>query len=207
MVIANRDLMGQARDALKGKWGLAIGGNVIYIVLFALVQSIPKIGWIAGLIVGGPLILGWSIFFLTLSRKKEAQLAQLFNGFNQFVNALVAYLLMTLFIILWTLLLVIPGIVACLSYAQTFFLLADDPKLEGREAIRKSKNLMMGNRWTLFCLFWRFFGWFLLGLLSLGIGFLWILPYLQTTLARFYDALILEKSPNLEMINAQIINP
>jgi len=49
--------------------------------------------------------------------------------------------------------------------------------------------MMKGNRWKLFCLFWRFFGWFLLGILSLGIGFLWIMPYLQTTLARFYDDL------------------
>lgn len=189
MLTTNRELMGQAREALKGRWGLAVGGNVIYLILFILLQSIPVVGWIGGLIIGGPLILGWSIFFLSLSRKKEARPSQLFDGFNHFVNALVAYLLMSLFIFLWTLLLIIPGIVAGLSYSQTFFILADNPRMEGSEALQKSKAIMKGNRWRLFYLFWRFFGWFLLGLLSLGIGFLWLMPYLATTLAYFYDDL------------------
>jgi uncharacterized membrane protein len=96
---------------------------------------------------------------------------------------------MLLFILLWTLLLIIPGIVAALSYSQTFFILSENPKRGGQDVIRKSKTMMKGNRWKLFCLFWRFFGWCLLGILSLGIGFLWILPYLQTSLARFYDDL------------------
>jgi uncharacterized membrane protein len=193
MLTENRDLMAQAREALKGRWGLAVGGNVIYFILTGLIQGIPRVGWIGGLIIGGPLLLGWTIFFLALARKEEAQLAQLFEGFQNFTRALVTYLLMALFILLWTLLFIIPGIVACLSYAQTFFILAENPQMEGLEVLRKSKSMMKGNRWKLFCLFWRFFGWFLLGLLSLGIGFLWIIPYLQTTLARFYDDLKIEE--------------
>jgi uncharacterized membrane protein len=189
MLTTNRDLMIQARESLKGRWGLAIGGNVIYLILIVLVQCIPKVGWIGHLILGGPLVFGWSLFFLSLSRRQEAQLAQLFEGFDKFVNALVAYLLMSLFIILWTFLFIIPGIIAALSFSQTFFILVENPQIPGREALRKSKTLMKGNRWKLFCLFGRFFGWFLLGILSLGIGFLWIMPYLATTLARFYDDL------------------
>jgi uncharacterized membrane protein len=195
MLTANRELMFQARESLKNRWGLAVGGNVIYLILIALIQMVPRIGWIAYLILGGPLLLGWSVFFLSFSRNQDAQIAQLFDGFNRFVNGLVAYLLMTLFIILWTLLFIIPGIVAYLSYAQTFFILAENPQLEGRDALRRSKTLMKGNRLKLFFLFWRFFGWFLLGVLSLGIGFLWIMPYLATTLGRFYDDLQLQNKP------------
>jgi uncharacterized membrane protein len=189
MQTTNRELMQQAREALKGRWGLALGGNVIYFILVMLIQSIPRVGWIGGLIVDGPLLLGCVTFFLFLSRKQEAKLSLLFEGFQNFTRALVAYLLLILYVLLWTLLLIIPGIMAALSYSQTFFILAENPKIEGRDAIRRSKAMMVGNRWKLFCLFWRFFGWCLLGILSLGIGFLWIIPYMQTSLARFYDDL------------------
>ncbi|MBA4394133.1 MAG: hypothetical protein C0407_11320 [Desulfobacca sp.] len=195
MLTMNRDLIIQARESLKNRWGLAVGGNVIYLILVVLVQCVPKVGWIAHLIIGGPLLIGWSVFFLSLSRRQDALISQLFDGFNRFVNGLVAYLLMSLFILLWSLLLIIPGIIACLSYSQTFFILAENPQMEGLEALRKSKILMKGNRWKLFFLFWRFFGWFLLGILSLGIGFLWIMPYLATTLAGFYDDLKIGAGP------------
>jgi uncharacterized membrane protein len=208
MLTANRDLMQQAREALRGHWGLAIGGAVIYFVLTGVIQAIPVVGWIGGLILGGPLLLGFTIFFLSLARGQDPQLSLLFEGFQRFTQALVTYLFMLLFIVLWSLLFIIPGIVAAFSYSQTFFLISEDPQLSGRDALQKSKALMMGKRWKLFCLFWRFFGWFLLGIISFGIGFLWIIPYLQTTLARFYDDLKKEESaPVLEGVVSQPSQP
>lgn len=189
MLTANRELMQQARAALKGKWGLAVAGNLIYLVLIAVGQFIPIIRYVSTLILAGPLLLGLTAFFLALSRKQEAALSQIFDGFQRFVDALVTYLWMALFIFLWFLLLIVPGIMVALSYALTFFLMAEDPTLKGREALQKSKALMDGHRWRLFCLFLRFLGWFLLGALTFGIGFLWIIPYLQTSMARFYDDL------------------
>jgi|GEM_PF-153434 len=198
MLTANRDLMQQAREALKGKWGLAVVGNLIYLALIALVQFIPLVGYVAHPIIGGPLLLGVATFFLALSRKQEAALSQIFDGLQRFVDALITYLLMALFIFLWSLLLIIPGIMAALSYALTFFLVAENPELKGMEALQRSKTLMNGNRWKLFCLFLRFFGWFLLGALTMGIGFLWIMPYLQTAMARFYDDLLENKGSAAE---------
>jgi uncharacterized membrane protein len=195
METTNRDLMQQAREALKGRWGLAVGGTVIILILSALIKVIPIVGWIGSLIIGGPLGLGTASFFLSLSRRQEAQLSQLFEGFQDFTRALVTYLLAILFILLWTFLIIIPGIVAAFSYSQTFFILAENPQMESRDVLRKSKAMMKGNRWKLFCLFWRFFGWFLLGILSLGIGFLWIIPYMITASARFYDDLKREDKP------------
>jgi uncharacterized membrane protein len=195
METTNRDLMQQAREVLKGRWGLAVGGTVIVLILSALIKVIPIVGWIGSLIIGGPLGLGTAAFFLSLSRRRDAQLFQLFEGFQDFTRALVTYLLMILFILLWTFLFIIPGIVAAFSYSQTFFILAENPQMESMDVLRKSKTLMKGNRWKLFCLLWRFFGWVLLGILSLGIGFLWIIPYLITTSARFYDDLKMEDRP------------
>jgi uncharacterized membrane protein len=75
----------------------------------------------------------------------------------------VAYILTTIFIFLWSLLLIVPGIMAAFSYAMTFFILADDRTVDGLEAIRRSKAMMYGHRWRLCCLVGRFTGWILLG--------------------------------------------
>ncbi|MBI5585589.1 MAG: DUF975 family protein, partial [Deltaproteobacteria bacterium] len=187
MLTPNADLMRQAREALKGQWGLAVVGNLIFLAATSVTQILPLIGWVANLIVGGPLVLGVTLFFLGLSRGQDVQYSRLFDGFQRFVDALITYLLLVLLIFLWSLLLVVPGIMAALSYALTFFLMADRPELKGMDALKESRRLMKGNRWKLFCLFLRFIGWFLLGALTLGIGYLWVMPYLQTTAARFYD--------------------
>lgn len=199
MQTTNRDLMQQAREALKGRWGLAIGGSVIYMLLTIGISLIPMVGWIGGLIIDGPLILGWTILFLALSRKQESKLAQLFDGFQRFTEALGAYLLMILCIFP-----LVAAFIAALSYSQTFFILAENPQMKTSDALRKSETMMNGKRWKLFCLFWRFFGWALLCLLSLGIGFLWLFPYMQTSLARFYDDLkAAEGLPAMEGVVSQ----
>jgi uncharacterized membrane protein len=92
-----------------------------------------------------------------------------------------------LYTLLWTLLLIIPGIIASFSYALTFYIIADDNSIKPTEAIRKSKQMMMGHKWELFCLGFRFIGWIILGCLTFGIGFLWIMPYMHVSLAKFYD--------------------
>jgi uncharacterized membrane protein len=94
---------------------------------------------------------------------------------------------MFVFIILWMLLLIIPGIIAALSYSMTFYIIADDETMDAMEAIDKSKAMMDGYKWKYFCLALRFVGWALLCLLTLGIGFFWLMPYMQVTNAKFYE--------------------
>lgn len=185
----NAELMSQARALLAGRWGLPIGFCVLLVLLNMAAGMVPFVGNIVSLIVGGPLALGGVIFFLTLARGGTAELGMLFAGFKNFANALAAYLLMALFILLWALLLIIPGIIASLAYAQTMYLLADNPKMGALGAIRKSKEMMRGYKWKLFCLGLRFLGWSLLCILTLGIGYLWLAPYIYSANARFYDDL------------------
>jgi len=180
-------LMKQAREALSGKWGIAIGAFLVYILIVISIQIIPIFGAIASVFITGPMSLGLAIFSLNLSRSQDAKLEQIFEGFNRFGVSLVAYLLMVLFILLWMLLLIIPGIIAALSYSMTFYILAEDNSIGAMEAIDKSKKMMDGYKWKYFCLGLRFLGWALLCILTLGIGFLWLVPYMQVSMANFYD--------------------
>lgn len=187
MKTENVELMRMARASLKGKWGLAIGTLLVYMAIAVVPQFIPIVGPIAVLIITGPLGLGLAYFSLSISRNQDAKLEQIFEGFNNFVTALVAYLLMLLFIFLWMLLLIIPGIMAAIAYSMTFYILADDPSIKPMDAIDKSKKMMDGYKWKYFCLGLRFFGLALLCLLTLGIGFLWLFPYMYVTMANFYE--------------------
>lgn len=187
MATENAILMKQARESLTGKWGLAIGTYLLYSVIIGGGGSIPYGGQAVTLILGGPMLLGIVIFSLALSRHQEAKFDQLFKGFRRFGIALGTYCLMVLFILLWTLLFIVPGIIAGISYSMTFYILAEDENIGAKAALDKSKQMMLGYKWKFFCLQWRFFGWFLLCILTLGVGFLWLIPYMQVSNAKFYD--------------------
>jgi uncharacterized membrane protein len=183
----NRELMVQARESLRGNWGLVIGTFVVYMLVIVPVSLIPVAGWIISILIGGPMAVGLAIFTLSLSRNQDPQLAQIFEGFQKFTVSLSANILMGIFIVLWMFLLIIPGIIAALSYSMTYFIIAENDSIGALDAITKSKDMMQGNKWKLFCLGCRFIGWALLCLLTLGIGFLWLYPYSAVSFAKFYD--------------------
>ena len=189
MKTSNVELMEMAEKSLTGKWGLAVGTYFVYFLILIALQLMNEyvpLSGIATLIITGPLTLGLAIFSLNISRNTNPKSDQLFDGFKNFGTSIGAYLLMVIFISLWTLLLIIPGIIAALSYAMTFYIIADDDSIGAMDAIDKSKEMMEGFKWKLFCLNLRFLGWGLLCLLTLGIGFLWLAPYIQVSLANFY---------------------
>lgn len=183
----NRDLMRMARESLCGHWGLGVGVMLLYTVILLAAEWIPFAGVILSLLLTGPMAVGLVWVFLRLARREPAEIGQLFDGFKRFWIAVGAYLLVTLFTLLWTLLLIIPGIIASYAYAMTYFVLADDQTVGPLQAISRSKEMMRGKKWKLFCLSLRFLGWILLCILTLGIGFLWLGPYMQTAVAHFYD--------------------
>ncbi|MDR0711794.1 MAG: DUF975 family protein [Prevotellaceae bacterium] len=189
MITENKNLIAQARTALSGKWSIAVCTILVYTLLIGAISLFPFWGILATPLLSGPFVLGLAIFFLALSRGEEVNIDQLFKGFNRFGTALATYFLMSIFIFLWTLLLIVPGIIAAISYSQTFYILVDNPSIDPLDAISKSKKMMYGYKWKYFCLGLRFIGWFLLCILTLGIGFLWLAPYMQTSAAKFYDDL------------------
>jgi len=197
---SNQALMARALKSLTGKWGVAIGSWLVFFILTDF-----QMGWewqgddggdykiglkIIGLIIGGPLSLGYTTLILLISRNQKPDFAILFSGFKRFGDSLAAYLLISIFTILWFLLLIIPGFIALLRYSQTYYILSEDENIGPLEAITKSKEMMVGNKWKLFCLYCRFIGWFILCIVTLGFAGLYVGPYLSQSCANFYNDLI-----------------
>lgn len=138
-------------------------------------------------VIGGAIELGENRYCIDLlTREHEPEFKTLFGRFSIFGKALGLRILTSIFTVLWMLLLIVPGIIAVYRYALAPYLMAEDPEMGAMEAIEKSKELMKGNKWRLFCLQMSFFGWILLSVLTLDILSLWIRPYMNVATAAFY---------------------
>lgn len=167
----------------KNYWMVFVTSLIVYAISAATTSVV------VGLVLSGPLMVGYSIYLLNnLKDPKSAdKLETLFDGFKKSLGtSIIAYILKFVFIILWTLLFIIPGIIKSLAFSMTEYVIADNPEISPTEALDKSQALMKGNKWRLFCLYFSFIGWFILSAFTFGIGFFFLLPYINTTIANFY---------------------
>ena len=104
-----------------------------------------------------------------------------------------AMFLVLLAIVIGTFLFIIPGIILALMFSQTEYILKDDKEISAADALMKSMKMMEGHKMELFWLMLSFIGWFLLSCLTLGIGFLFLAPYFNTTMAHYYEDLKAEQ--------------
>lgn len=206
-----------ARDRLEGHWWLSIGAALVAALLGGSITGtnlsfelnsnvvmnlpetlaaiymmlIPAIGThaLAQFILGGPISVGNAQYLLNQQDGQPLQLKTLFSKFEQFGPAFCMTLLTTIYTVLWSLLLLIPGIVASYSYAMAPFIMAENPGMKARDAIRSSKELMKGHKWALFCLDLSFIGWILLSILTMGIGMIFVYPYQSAARAAFYRSI------------------
>lgn len=183
------ELKQEALQQLKGNWGKAVAVALIVMAVGILISLVPKVGDLIQFIVAGPLTLGMVAFFLRLIRREPYEVQDIFSGFTRFVPSFLLYLLSAVFVFLWSLLLIVPGIIAGLRYAMSFYIMNDHPELTAMEAIERSKQMMYGHKWRYFVLQLSFIGWGLLCVLTLGIGLLWLIPYMAATTANFYEDL------------------
>lgn len=178
--------------------GILVGGAA-FVVVAALAMAV------AYFVLGSVVSVGYSRFNLDLvDRQKEPEIGTLFGYFTHWKSVTLANLLRVVYIFLWSLLFIIPGIVASYSYAMTGYILAEHPGLTASEAIEQSRRMMYGNRLRLFCLQLSFIGWDLLCILTLGIGNLWLTPYKQAAEAAFYREVsgteyIIDPAPSPEL--------
>ncbi|MFE5322550.1 DUF975 family protein [Paenibacillus sp. NPDC056579] len=188
-MLTNADIRRMARESLRGNWVQAIVACIIFNVVLLVVNLIPNVGPFLQLIIGGPLLFGIYLYFITLIRGGKPALADVFSGFPYFVSTFLLYLVMSIFIMLWTLLLIVPGVIATLKYSQAFFIMNDNPEIGAMEAIRQSKEMMEGHKTRLFMLYLSFIGWMLLCVVTAGIALIWVGPYLYAAMAAFYHDL------------------
>ena len=126
MLKQNSELRAQAREALRGKWPMAAVAALIYSAIAGGLSSIPFIGWIGSLLVGLPVAYGFAILMLAVFRgAEEVDLGVLFAGFQEYSRILTTKLLQAVYTFLWSLLLLIPGIIKHYSYAMTDYILKD----------------------------------------------------------------------------------
>lgn len=212
-----RELRRIAREKLSDNWaqsigvtltasllgGLLIGGTADVEISEELMYNLPEfllgllavLGTVLGVlgvvqfIIGGTVQLGYAQYLLKQYDRADFQLNDLFSQFYRFGQGFAQAFLRGLYILLWSLLFIIPGIIASYSYAMTPFLMAENPDLRPSEAISLSKDMMDGHKGELFALDLSFFGWILLCVLTLNIGNLWLNPYRNAAYAAFYREL------------------
>ena len=207
MMTTNQEFKNSALAVLKGNWFNAVLSSLVFSVVMCIItgaSSIAQIfsdplnspfwgisstgGFLLLWLVGMPVTVGFNYSFCALYTYSDARLVQnIFNyGFKYYGRAIGGMLLVVVFTFLWSLLFVIPGIVKGYSYALTPYILIDDPQISIRDAVRKSQRMMSGQKFNLFYLQLSFIGWWILSILTGGIGFLWLTPYFTTSMAVFY---------------------
>lgn len=157
--------------------------------VLGIIAIVAVVYAIVTLIIGGPVTLGYVKFNLDMVNGYRPSFSDLFSQFGRFKEAFVMQLLRSIFIFLWSLLLVIPGIIATFSYAMAPYILYENPGMSASDAIAASKQMMDGNKWRLFCLNFSFIGWSILSVFTLGILNLWLIPYMEASYAAFYEEL------------------
>lgn len=170
-----------ARNQLSNIWIIAVLTMLVANIIIGVV-SISTVG----IIVLGHFSVGLAMWSLDVAEGNEPRLERIFDGFKNFVNPLVAYILMSVLIGAGIVFLIIPGIIIALGLSQTFFIIAENPETDGIKALQQSWNMMKGYKTTYFLLCMRYFLLGILCVLTLGFGFLLLAPYIQVTNANFY---------------------
>lgn len=147
---------------------------------------------LAVFLLGGTLQLGYSQFLLKQHDGQAAEFNDLFSQFHRYGTGFAQRFLRNLYVALWGILFIIPGIVKSYSYAMTPFLLADHPELTASEAISRSQELMDGHKMDLFVLDLTFIGWDLLASMTASLGNIALNPYKNAAHAAFYRQLVAE---------------
>lgn len=182
-----------AWEQLSGKWESALVLTLVFLALSFIASTIDNLFLSTGIIsmlLLAPIQYSYNIQMLENTRSGKAlEVKTLFDAFNDYTRITGTYLLQCLYIFLWSLLLVIPGIIKAMSYSQVNFILHDEPSLAYDKAIERSMAMMDGHKWDYFCLLLSFIGWHLLGIITFGIGYLWVIPYEVKACAFFYEDL------------------
>ena len=157
---------------------------------FDYVPTFPHIGTTGILIIIAICLMsmmmsvGFTVYCMNVCQFRKAGFGNLFDGFEIFFKVLWLEILMFIFVYLWSLLLIIPGIVAAYRYRMALYIMIDNPQLSALDCINASKQMMYGRKGELFVLDLSFLGWYLLTLFPFVI--VWVAPYTSVTYVNYY---------------------
>ncbi len=203
----NTELRREGREALTGRWGTFVAATLLYWVISSIAQAPAQLTEFSSRVLMNsvgttyalystsiiicliilPLSFGFNTIFLRNLRGEPVGVEHMFDGFRDFGRIFVTLLWQNVLVLLWSMLLLIPGIIKSLAYAMTPYILLDQPKLSTVEAIHLSREMMFGYKAKLFLLLLSFLGWSILCIITCGIGFLWLAPYANSSVAAFYE--------------------
>ena len=186
---SNLEILSCSWDALSSKWLLAIGIVLLHTVVNTVIGSVGfGLGTLA---LGGALSFGMSRTMVLLYRGHTPKVETYFDGFKHYLPTLVAFLLVSVIVLVGCVLLIIPGIIAAIGLSQTFYVLQDQPELGAEGAIRESWRLTWtnGHMWKVFFMNILVFFVGLGGLLALGVGLLVALPLISVMGGGLYEEL------------------
>ena len=197
----NKQIMKDAQESLKGKWGISIAACLIVTIITIMVSLIGGYlinedwgGNILSLFIVPPMGVGMALFFLNLYNGNKLEIRTIFNPFKEvWLNSVLAYFMMIVIIFIGSILFIIPGIIASLMFSQAFYIIAEDNKIDPYNALVKSKKMMEGNKWKFFKIILRIILLAIVCIFTLGIGFIWLAPYQNTVYAKFYKVVKEEK--------------
>lgn len=204
-MISRSEIKTMAKEQLRGNWGIAILAFLIYAIIISssgLEKTIDGIPFtdsylspyyglsisinIIALLLGGLVSVGISKFSLNLVRHENVSIGDLFSNFNIYLKTLGLYLLMGIAICIGLILFIIPGIILSLMFSQAYYILSEDNEKSIIQCLEESSRLMKGYKWDYFVLELSFIGWWIIALITCGIGALWVTPYQGITEANYY---------------------
>ena len=159
---------------------------LVYALIAGLAGGASQVLAVVGIVISGPFIYSLHFISKKVYHAREVKIDNLFDGFKVFTKTLVIYLLNTIFVTLWSLLFIIPGIIKYYAYSMAYYVSIDNPDMTADECITESRKIMDGNKMRLFCLQMSYLGWIILSIFTFGILLLWVAPKMQVATYAFY---------------------
>ena len=194
------DYRARARNILGGDIFSSVWLTALVVCLFnslcdvgvsgegAVAAGITVILLVFKVITSGPITYGAQSYFLKLTRGQKTTLDNVLDGFrHDFVGNIALDLIRSLYVLLWSLLLIVPGIIKAYAYSMAFYIKNDHPDYDWKKCLEESERIMQGNKLRLFFLHISFLGWYFVGLLCFGVGVLFVKPYEMTAITEFYN--------------------
>lgn len=209
MNINGKEIKENARLSLKGNWKVAILSTLVYSIVSIIGDLMPESSsiWfsILTIISDALFIFGYTAIILNIVRGERTDILKIFSECKRFLKGLGMILIVGIYTLLWTLLLIVPGIIACIKYSMTYYIWVDNPNIGIDEAISQSVEMTHGHKLEIFKLGLSFIGWIALTIVPamlarfwypehfiviMSLGMIFVTPYMQVSMGTVYTKLV-----------------